>query len=178
MDRSFVIENSRERERLRSLVSQMTDTELSHPLDAGWTVGAALAHLAFWDQRSLVLLRKWKKDGVEASPVDVDVTNDALLPLCLAIPSRIAANLAVFSAEASDHELEESSSELIAHIESLGGSYRLYRSEHRKLHLGQIELFIKINQGESLLQLTRGLSMSLLHTEPVKPDVDGYGTRT
>ncbi len=143
MDRPFVIENARQRERLRALVSQMTDTELSHPLDAGWTVGAALAHLAFWDQRSLALLRKWKKGGVEDSPVDVDVTNDALLPLCLAIPPRVAADLAVLSAEAIDQELEESSPDLVTRIEGLGGRYRLYRSEHRRLHLDQIEWFIK-----------------------------------
>ena len=147
MEHPFVIENARERERLRALISQMTDKELNLPLEAGWTVAAALAHLAFWDQRSLVLLRKWKKSGVAASPVDVDVTNDAILPLCLAIPPRAAANLAVSCADAIDRELEEASSELIAAIESLGGRFRLYRSEHRKLHLDEIELLIKINRG-------------------------------
>lgn len=143
MDRPFVIENARERERLRALVSQMSDTEVSHPLDAGWTVGAALAHLAFWDQRSLALLRKWKKGGGEALPIDVDVINDALLLLCLAIPPRVAADLGVLSAEAIDRELEESSPELVTRIEGLGDRYRLYRSEHRRVHLDQIQLFIK-----------------------------------
>jgi hypothetical protein len=146
MDQPFVIENAQERERLRALISRMTDEDLTLPLEAGWTIAAALAHLAFWDQRSLVLLRKWKKSGVAASPVDVDVTNDAILPLCLAIPPRSAANLAVSCADAIDRELEEASSELIAAIESLGGRFRLYRSEHRKVHLDQIELSLKINR--------------------------------
>ena len=42
-------------------------------------------------------------------------------------------------AEAIDRELEDASSELISAIENLGERFRLYRSEHRKLHLDQIE---------------------------------------
>jgi len=139
MDRPFIAENAKERERLRSLIGRLTDEELSLPLENGWTVAVALAHLAFWDQRSLVLMRKWKLGGVELSPIDIDVTNDSLLPLCLAIPPRAAANLAVSSAEAIDRELEEAPSELITTIEGLGEKLRLYRSNHRKQHVDQIE---------------------------------------
>jgi hypothetical protein len=57
----------------------------------------------------------------------------------LAIPPRVAANLAVSSAEEIDRELEEASSDLIIKIESLGEKPRLYRSMHRKLHVDQIE---------------------------------------
>jgi hypothetical protein len=142
MDRPFVAENARERERLRSLVGRLTDDELSLPMENGWTVAVALAHLAFWDQRSLALMRKWRLTGVQPSPIDIDVINDSLLPLWLALSPRAAANLAVSSAEAIDRELEESPSELISAIESLGERFRLYRSEHRKLHLDQIEEII------------------------------------
>jgi hypothetical protein len=138
MDRPFVAENAQERERLRSLVRRLTDEELSLPLGNGWTVAVAFAHLAFWDQRSLILMRKWKKSGVALSPIDIDVTNDSLLSLWLALPPRIAANLAVSSAETIDRELEESSSDLIAEIEGLGEKNRLYRSIHRKLHLDHV----------------------------------------
>jgi hypothetical protein len=139
MDRPFVKENAQERERLRSLVERLTDGELSLPLGNGWTIAVALAHLSFWDQRSLLLMRKWKKSGVEPSPIDMDITNDSLLSLWLAIPPRKAANLATSSAEAIDRELEEASSDFITAIESLGERHRLYRSIHRKLHLDQIE---------------------------------------
>jgi DinB superfamily len=139
MDRPFVTENAQERKRLVSLVARLTDEELRRPLDNGWTVAAALAHLAFWDQRSLFLMRKWKKSGVETSPLDIDLTNDSLLALWLALPPRAAAELAVSSAEAIDRELQEAASELIAGVESLGEKFRLYRSIHRKLHLDQIE---------------------------------------
>ena len=138
MERPFVTENDQARERLDSLVAGLTDDELNLPLGDDWTIAVALAHLAFWDQRSLVLMRKWKQSGVELSPIDIDVTNDSLLPLWRAMPPRVAAELAVSSAEAIDHELQEASSDLIDAIESLGEKFRLYRSIHRKLHLDEI----------------------------------------
>ena len=139
MERPFVAENAKERKRLRSLVERLTDVELSLPLGDDWTIAVALAHLSFWDQRILFLMRKWKKSGVEPSSIDIDVTNDSLLSLWLALPPRKAANLAMSSAEAIDRELEEASSDFITEIEGLGEKFRLYRSIHRKLHLDQIE---------------------------------------
>jgi hypothetical protein len=139
MVRLFVAENARERTRLRSLVVRLTDEDLIHPLGTDWTVAVALAHLAFWDQRALVLMRKWKSSGVAPSPIDIDVTNESLLPLWRALPPRAAAELAVSSAEAMDRELEETPPEFIAAIESLGERSRLYRSDHRKMHIDQIE---------------------------------------
>jgi hypothetical protein len=143
MDKPFVAENARELERLRSLVERLSDDELSHPLGNDWTVAVALAHLAFWDQRSLVLMRKWKLNGIEPSPIDVDVTNDSLQPTWLALHPRVAANLAVSAAEAIDSELAKSSPDLLSEIESMGDKFRLYRSIHRKLHLDQIEETLK-----------------------------------
>jgi hypothetical protein len=139
MDRSFVEENAKARERLRSLVAGLTDEELSLPLGDDWTVAVALAHLAFWDQRALVLMQKWNQHGVKPSPIDIDVTNDSLLPIWRAIPSRAAADLAVSCAEAIDRELEEASQDLIDAIDRLGEKFRLYRSMHRKTHLDEIE---------------------------------------
>ena len=139
MDRPFVAEDTKEREKLSALVRRLTHEELSLPLGDDWTIAVGLAHLSFWDQRSLILVRKWKKSGlVEPSPIDIDVTNDSLLSIWLAIPPRAAANLAVSSAEEMDRELEEASSDLITKIESFGEKFRLYRSIHRKLHVEQI----------------------------------------
>jgi hypothetical protein len=139
MDRSFVGDNSRERERLTALVARLTDEESRLSLEMGWTIASAFAHLAFWDRRAWELMRKWKQSGVAESPMDVDVTNEALLPLCLAIPPRVAMDLAIAAAEAIDHELEEAPPQLIADITALGGKFRLWRSEHRRRHLDQIE---------------------------------------
>jgi hypothetical protein len=145
MARLFVAENTRERERLRRLVDRVTDKELSLPMWEGWTVAAALAHLAFWDQRALVLMKKWKISGVASSPIDDDVANDSILSLCLAISPRVAANLAVAAAEAIDFELEEAGEALIRDIGQLGERFRLYRSDHRKVHLDQIENLLNVD---------------------------------
>lgn len=147
MDRSFVKDNTAERTRLRSLVGRLTDAELYLPMGTDWTVAVALAHLAFWDQRSAVLMRRWKATGdVSPSPIDIDVTNESLLPLWLALPPRTAADLAVSAAEAIDREIEEASPELVAAIEILGDRFRLNRSLHRKMHLDGIEEVLR-NKG-------------------------------
>jgi hypothetical protein len=149
MDRPFVVENTRERERVRRLVDRISDKELILPMWEGWTIAAAFAHLAFWDQRALVLMKKWKISGVVSSPIDDDVTNDSILPLCLAIPPRVAARLAVTAAEAIDLELEKAHEDLISDIWQLGERFRLYRSDHRKLHLDQIESLLNIRGGKT-----------------------------
>jgi hypothetical protein len=56
--------------------------------------------------------------------------------------------LALSSAEAIDRELEEAPEALIAAIESTGEKFRLYRSEHRKMHLDEIEDVLK-KKGET-----------------------------
>jgi hypothetical protein len=144
MIRQFVAENAKERERLRNLVDKITDEELTLALNVeGWTVAVALAHLAFWDERRLVLVRKWKKNGVTSSPIDEDIVNDALIPLLLAIPPRKAANISIIAAETLDRELEEASPDLVAAIEALGDNVALNRSVHRKKHLDEIEPLLK-----------------------------------
>jgi hypothetical protein len=94
-------------------------------MENGWTIAAALAHIAFWDQRSLVLMKKWKSTKLAPSPIDIDVTKDCLLPLWLALPPRSAAKLTVSSAEAIDGKLAEAPPELISEIEKLGEKFRL-----------------------------------------------------
>ena len=145
MKQSYIEENARERERLRFLVESLSDEQLLTPLDAEWTIAVALAHLAFWDQRSLILIRKWKKNGViEPSPIDIEVINDALLSLWLLLPSREAANLAVSCAESIDRELEETAIDFVKKIKDIEGKSRVYRSIHRKMHLDQIEERLRV----------------------------------
>ena len=144
MEKPFVLENARERERLAALVERLTDKELRLPLKAGRTIAAVLAHLAFWDQWSLVRLRRWKLSGVTATPVDFDAVNDTFLPFGLALEPGVAAKMAVSSAEAVDREVEEISDELIRAVESLGDRFRLYRAIHRKMHLDEIEAALRM----------------------------------
>lgn len=92
MERPFVDANKREFHRLERLVNRLTDEELDRPMGDGWTVAVTLAHLAFWDHRSLVLLKRWRSTGkVELSPIDIEITNETLLPLLRAISPRTSA---------------------------------------------------------------------------------------
>jgi hypothetical protein len=149
MDRQFVIENKRECERLKALVSRITDEELALPYyKEGWTIAAGLAHLAFWDYYGLTVLRRWKQGGVapsrsDPSRSDTTAVNDALLAITLAMPPRTAAGLAVAAAEAVNQEIAAASPRFIKDVEALKEPYRLNRSLHRKLHLDEIEALLK-----------------------------------
>ena len=139
LDQSYISENAAEYEYLRSLVNRLTDQELACPLDAGWTVSAVLAHLAFWDQRALVLIQKWEKEGIGPSPMDTDIVNEATRLHCLAIPPRIAAELAISCAQNIDQAIERISPTMAAEMERIGKTVHLNRADHRRNHLGQIE---------------------------------------
>ncbi len=143
VDRAYVAENDAERERLRSLVTRLSDDELSRPMPAGWTVAAVLAHIGFWDARAIFLLDKWGR-GVEPStadyePEDVDWVNDAAKPLCLALPPRAAAQLALRLAEEADGKVAALSDEMLAKIRAAGSPFNLSRATHRQEHLDDIE---------------------------------------
>jgi uncharacterized damage-inducible protein DinB len=138
---SFADENTASRRRLESLIRRLSDADLARPTSDGWTVAALLAHLAFWDQRVLALLRRWKAKGVDESPVDPDAINDALKPLCLALAPRAAAELCLSSAEAVDAELETITAELIGQIQASPTHFRFNRALHRNDHLDEIESY-------------------------------------
>ena len=143
----FADENTASRRRLQSLVRRLSDEDLARSTSDGWTVAALLAHLAFWDQRVLALLRRWKAKGVDESPVDPDAINDALKPLCLALDPRVAAELCLSSAEAVDAELEAITAELVAQIQASPTHFRFNRALHRNDHLNEIESHVFPSSG-------------------------------
>jgi hypothetical protein len=106
---------------------------------AGWTAAAILAHLAFWDARAITLIRKWQKAGVGESPIDTDVVNEATRELCLAIPPRAAATLALEKATKLDNIIEDLSPEWVDRIVEIGKTVHLKRFPHRREHLDEIE---------------------------------------
>ena len=143
VDQAYVAENDAERERLRALVTRLSDDELRRPMPAGWTVAAVLAHIGFWDARVIFLLGKWGR-GVEPSPTDyepedVDWINDAARPLCLALPPRDAAQLALRLAEEADGKVEALSDEMLENIRAAGNPFNLSRADHCREHLDDIE---------------------------------------
>ena len=145
LNNPYVQGNASEREHLVSLVNRLTDDELSRPLEAGWTISAVLAHLAFWDRRALTLLIKWKQAGVGPSPMDTDIVNEAMRLHCLAIPPRVAAQLAIDCAVAIDREIEQLTPAMLADVETNGKTVHLDRAHHRRMHLEQIEQALGIS---------------------------------
>jgi len=147
-DRDFVTQNKNERTRLAALVGRLSDTDLARPLPAGWTVAAVLAHVAFWDQRALVLLKRWQQAGPGALPpavqeADVHWINDAGKPLFLAMPPRRAAEVAVAIAEAVDRTIEALPDEFVTRNAAAGTPVSLLRAEHRREHLDEIEAALR-----------------------------------
>lgn len=140
IDAAMIAASARERERLRRLVDRMSDQDLRRPLGPDWTVADALAHLAFWDRRALVLFTRMEQaPDVAASPVDVQVINDAMLYLAKRLPPRAAAEEAVAAAEAVDQLLESASPERVNAARAARAEVALDRSEHRREHLDEIE---------------------------------------
>ena len=143
-DRSYVTHNQTQRARLEELVSTLGDRELSRPLEAGWTVAGVLAHLAFWDYRIVALLDVWGADGRGTPPppqseADVDWINDAGKPLCLGLPPRVAARLAVEAAAAADQRVAALSDAALAANQAAGSPISVLRAAHRREHLDEIE---------------------------------------
>jgi uncharacterized damage-inducible protein DinB len=141
-DRSHDIETDAERARLRALVARLSDADLARPMAGGWTVAGALAHVAYWDARAIYWLDTWAR-GTAPTPYEhenVDAVNDAAKPLCLALPPRIAADLALRLADEADGKVKALSDELLAKIRASGGPpFNLSRAIHRKEHLDDIE---------------------------------------
>jgi hypothetical protein len=141
-DRSYVSVNDRERRRLEALVDKLDDKALGQAMPAGWTIAAVLAHIAFWDQRIILLIEVLKR-GESVPPlenaVDVAWINDAAKPAQLALAPRRAATLAVETARATDQAVAALSDELLAKNAAAGSPVNLLRAEHRREHLDEIE---------------------------------------
>ena len=135
----FVEKNTASRRRLKATLERLNDEDFARTTPGGWSVAALLAHLAFWDQRIIVLLRRWKASGVDESPVDSDMINDSLKPILLAIQPRAAVELCLSSAEAADAELENLTPELYEQIQASSNHFRFNRALHRDDHLNEIE---------------------------------------
>jgi hypothetical protein len=145
IDRSFVEENARERDRLRSLVGSLTDEQLGASVNEHWTVAGVLGHIAFWDGRALFLAGRLA-DGVpftasDDEPEEVDWINDASRPLIHAVPPRQLAELALRVAEETDAAVAALPPDLVARTYPTdpNSPLNVVRAHHRAEHLDEIE---------------------------------------
>lgn len=139
-------QNAQSRRRLETLVRGLSVEDLARSTDYGWTVAALLAHLAFWDQRMIVILRRWLEEGFDPSPIDSAAVNDSLRVICHALEPRTAVELCLSYAEAVDAEFDALTADLTKQLEehaaATGTQFRMNRSLHRDAHLSDIEALL------------------------------------
>jgi 7-keto-8-aminopelargonate synthetase-like enzyme len=133
-----VARNQEQLERLRRLVARLGDDDLRRELPDGWTVADALAHLAFYDRRAQILLERFAREGVFASPYDYETINAALPHLTRRIPPREVVAEVLAAAEAADRAAADTPGTLVDEIRRLN-QVKLERAEHRRSHLDDIE---------------------------------------
>jgi hypothetical protein len=141
--KEIIQENALGNEALRKRAQSLSMEDLNTPMEAGWTVAAVLAHLAFWDLRAVTLIDKWKKEGVKDSGMDIDVINEATRRLLLTIPPEKAVHLVLSAADEIDHTIEALPADMVEKIRTIGKTVHLNRADHRRMHLGEIEKNLK-----------------------------------
>ena len=130
------VRNAESTERLRALVARLGDEDLERSLGGGWTVGFALAHLAFWDARQVSALQRFVRG--EPFPSEDLATNDALESVAAAFDPATVGETAVGAAEELDRIVARLSAEQIDALRDSGKSYAIERAPHRDEHMRQI----------------------------------------
>jgi hypothetical protein len=145
-DRGYVEENTRERERMRSIVESSTEEILNAPVNEYWTVADVLGHIAFWDARILSLADKLERgepfSSSDTEPEDVDWINDASRPLIHAIAPLEAARLALQIAEDTDARVATLPPDRLFPRDPTSPLYAV-RASHRGEHLDEIEAALR-----------------------------------
>jgi DinB superfamily len=139
IDRSYIERNSSSLRRLHTLVGRLHNDDFDRDAGGGWTIGAVLAHVAFWDRYVTTRLSRWEKQGFKNTPLDPDSINDAALPGWRAIPGRVAVSEALAAAQECDARTAEVAEVVAAAILAAGRLRVLDRSIHRGEHIDQIE---------------------------------------
>lgn len=136
----YVRANDESRARLRALVERLDRTELTQSAMQGWSVSALLAHLAFWDRFNV---HRWRSRlaGTQLPALDAldDLINDSALPAWNAVPPEVAARDVLASADEGDAFVAALTPEITARWLAEDRPRSLYRSEHRREHLDEIE---------------------------------------
>jgi hypothetical protein len=138
----IIRENESETNRMEALCQKMTESDLAVTMEAGWTVSAVLAHLAFWDVRAIKLIEWWRQKGVEYSALDTDLINEVTREIFIHLPGRTAAKFTLEQARKLDKIISELDPAMIEKINQIGKNVRLQRYLHRRTHLDEIELAI------------------------------------
>lgn len=141
---SYSKENHSSRNELANFIQQLTEKQLAHEMPAGWNVLAVLAHVAFWDQRALTLIKKWQSEGITPSLIDTDVINEVTRPIFLTLDAAKGKQMVINAAEEIDKTIESLSPQFINEIEEKGKNVHLNRAKHRLMHIAEIKSALEL----------------------------------
>ena len=142
-DRSHDQRNDESRGRLVDFATRLGAGDLDLEIDDTWTVGALLAHLAFWDRLTEA---RWNHARQQArfTPIGLDqeltdLINAAAMPAWRIVDPRRLGALVVTAAEDVDGLIAALPAESIAGVLAEGRPRLLDRSLHRAEHSATIE---------------------------------------
>jgi hypothetical protein len=134
----YEAENAAARERILSLVAGLTDEEMAVPSDDGWTIGAQIAHLAFWDRVHSGRLRVALGSGGDLPapfpPGAVDEINNAGLEAWRLIAGTAATRWFAEASSEVDAYLASLDPSVVERIQSAGLRRLIERHRHRTDH--------------------------------------------
>lgn len=143
MDADILSANASELASLERLVARLSPADLARDLGDGWTVAAALGHLAFWDSRARLILERLgagqplPAEGFEW--YESDLLNDALAPQWRVLPPPESVRLALDAARAVNQAVTGVAPAVEKALVAADKAWVLRRANHRREHIDQIE---------------------------------------
>ena len=129
--------NKTSTDRLSAVVARLSDEDLNRSLGGNWTVGFALAHLAFWDARQVAALQRFASG--EPFPSEDMATNATLEAIAAAFNPKTIGQAAVDAAQQLDQLVVSLTTEQVDALQNANLTYAIDRAAHRDEHLQQIE---------------------------------------
>lgn len=144
---SYATDNAAARDRVLSLVAPLTDARMAVPGEDGWTIGAQLAHLAFWDRAHTGRLKATLEAGGDLPaplPAEaIDALNDSGLHGWRSIPGQTAVQLFAEASSEVDAYLAALEPAVVERIRAAGIPRHVERFRHRTEHGDAIEAAIR-----------------------------------
>ena len=142
-----VTENAAARLRILTLVDQLNDEQLAAPLGDGWTLGALLGHLAFWDRVHVGRLHTALDTGADLptplGPGLPDAINGAGLPIWAELPGGAAVLLFAEASSEADAYVATLDAATVERVRAAGLARTVERFRHRTEHGDVIEAALR-----------------------------------
>jgi hypothetical protein len=139
MPNSFSEPNRTAFAKLRAYAEGLTDEQLRQSIDKEWTASAALAHVAFWDRRTVVCVDGMLRDSAYLPlRTDVDVVNPAMLPQWRRLEPSASMEELIEAGELFLRTVDSLDEETAQRIQS-SGVVNVRRWRHYQEHLEQIK---------------------------------------